>query len=375
MLRDRLLGLNRWLSVLAAGALLLGLTLYAPAAAEGVREGLRIAAGTALPALFPFFVAGALTVRTGLAAAIGRGVSRPFHALYGLPGSGAAALALGLLGGYPVGAQVTVQLFQNGQLSREEAERLLGFVNCSGPAFLISMGGAAVCGSVRAGFALYGVHVAAALMTGLALTRSEGSPRRETKAAPCEAFSPAFVGAVGDGLATALKVTAFVVFFSVLLSLGEALGVLETFAAALRPLLRLAGLPPEGAEAFARGLIELTNGLAALPALGLPGRSLFPLISTLAGFGGLSVHCQTLSILSGSGLSPRPYLVGKAVHALIAYALASIWCAALPGSVPAFAQAGAGGGTALTLLPVCAALAVISLCWKRAARSSPGRSR
>lgn len=369
MLRDRLAGLNRWVSVLAAGALLLGLTLYAPEAAEGVRAGLRIAAETALPALFPFFVAGALMVRTGLAAAIGRLMERPFHALYGLSGAGAAALALGLLGGYPVGAQVTVQLFQSGQLTHDEAERLLGFVNCSGPAFLVSMGGAAVCGSVKAGFLLYAVHAAAALMTGFALTRSPGSQPRASKPAPCEAFSPAFVGAVGDGLATALKVTSFIVFFSVLLSLGEALGVLDSFAAALAPMLRLAGLPMEAAEASARGMIELTNGLAALPALRLPGRSLFPLISALTGFGGLSVHCQTLSILAGTGLSARPYLFGKLVHASVSYALASIWCAAVPHSVAAFAQSGVQVGAAASFVPAGAALAVIVLCQRCAAKA------
>ncbi len=175
--------LNRIVSAMAAGVLLFGMILYAPAAAAGVRDGLRIAAETALPALFPFFVAGSLMVRTGLSAAVGRVMARPFHYLYGLPGAGASALALGLLGGYPVGVQVTVQMFQAGQLERAEAERLLGFVNCSGPAFLVGMCGAAVCGSVQAGFLLYAVHVAAAYdrlcndpFSGCAAAASQASP-------------------------------------------------------------------------------------------------------------------------------------------------------------------------------------------------------
>lgn len=360
--------LNRLVSAMAAGALLLGLVMFAPEAADGVRKGLKIATGTALPALFPFFVAGSLMVRTGLSAAIGRMAVKPFHRVYGLPGAGAAALALGLLGGYPVGAQVTVQLFQNGQLERDEAERLLGFVNCSGPAFLVSMCGTAVCGSVKAGFLLYAMHVAAALMTGLALTRAPATQPRPAKPAPVEPFTPAFVGAVGDGLATALRVSSFVVFFAVLLSLGEALGVLGSFAAVLAPVLRLAGLPREGAEAFACGLVELTNGLAALPELGLPARGLFPLVSALVGFGGLSVHCQTLSILSGSGLSARPYFVGKLLHAVISYALASVWCAALPRSLPVFAPVQVQPA-AVSAVPAAAALAVVLFCWRCARKN------
>lgn len=358
---------SKFTGALAAGTLLLALVLFAREAAEGVRAGLSIAANTALPALFPFFVAGSLMVRTGLSAAIGRGLARPFHALYGLPGAGAAALTLGLLGGYPVGAQVTVQLYTAGQLRREEAERLLGFVNCSGPAFLVGMCGVTLCGSLRTGLVLYAIHAAAALMTGLALTRAPKAPARPAPPAACEPFSTAFVGAVADGMTTALKVTAFVVFFAVLLALAGALGLLPLFAAALSPVLRLAGLPVEAGEAAAAGLLELTNGLAQLPALGLRARGLLPLVSALVGFGGLSVHCQTLSILAGSGLSSRYYFCGKALHAVLSYALASIWCAAAPHSAPVFAAAGSASPT-FPAFPLIAAL-VIVLFSKRCGKS------
>lgn len=350
--------LRKITGALAAGALLLALTMYAPEAAAGVRLGLRTAAGTALPALFPFFVAGPLMVRTGLAAAAGRLLARPFRRVYGLPGTGAAALALGLLGGYPVGAQATVQLFQAGQLSREEAEQLLGFTNCSGPAFLVGMCGSAVCGSVRTGFVLYAIHAAAALLSGLALTRGKSGRSKPPRPVPAEPFPAAFTGAVSDGMVTALKVTAFIVFFAVLLSLAEAVGVLGVFAAALTPLLRLAGLPGPAADAAARGLLELTNGLAALPALGLGARELLPLMSLLTGFGGLSVHCQTLSLLTGTGLSTRTYWAGKVLHAALSYALASIWCTALPQSTPVFAPA-AASGPASALFPAAAAFVLI----------------
>ena len=46
--------LNRLVSAMAAGALLLGLVMFAPEAADGVRKGLKIATGTALPALFDY---------------------------------------------------------------------------------------------------------------------------------------------------------------------------------------------------------------------------------------------------------------------------------------------------------------------------------
>ncbi|MFQ6978139.1 MAG: hypothetical protein ACLRSD_15170 [Oscillibacter sp.] len=93
-------------------------------------------------------------------------------ALFGLSGAGAAALALGLCGGYPVGARTAAELVENGALSQEEGERLLAFCNNAGPGFLLGVCGAGVFSSSRAGAALYLIHVAAALCAGLLICRA-----------------------------------------------------------------------------------------------------------------------------------------------------------------------------------------------------------
>ena len=67
--------------------------------------------------------------------------------LFRLPGcAGSAALLLGLVGGYPIGARTAAELYASGDLTRQEAERLLTFCNNSNPVFLISVLG---CGRVR----------------------------------------------------------------------------------------------------------------------------------------------------------------------------------------------------------------------------------
>ena len=58
-----------------------------------------------------------------------------------------------------------------GAVSREEAERLLGFCNNSGPAFIVGAVGAGIFGSPSVGLALYGIHILAAVLTGLLLRR------------------------------------------------------------------------------------------------------------------------------------------------------------------------------------------------------------
>ena len=320
---------------LAAGSLFLSLLLDPAEAAAGVREGLNLALGTAVPALFPFFLTSSLLVSTGGASFLGRIFAFPCRALFGLSGNAAPALLLGLTGGYPVGARTVRELYDQKQLSKQEAERALACCNNTGPGFLVGLCGASLLGSVRAGFFLYAIHVLSALLTGFALSGRDGAPP-PVRPQPVEQkpFAVCFVDSVQRAGVTALKVTAFITAFSVLLRLFRGLGLIDRCAALLAPLCPLLGLPSHGAQALVLGAFELTCGLAALPVNA--GRLLLPAMSVLTALGGLSVWCQSAAVLAGSGLSVRPMVVGKCLHGLLAGALATIVLHFLPQPLPVF---------------------------------------
>lgn len=269
-----------------------------PAAAEA----LSLCGTSVIPALFPFLVLSVLLVSLGfgeLASPCLAGLMTP---LFRLPGSAGAALLLGFAGGYPIGAQTAVQLYRENQLTLEEAERLLSFCNNSNPAFLISVLGVGVFGSVRAGVWLWLIHILSALLTGLALRGGGKPPARQRPAGkiPCQfpSFASALVGAVQSALAGMLSVCAFVVFFYVL----------------AEPLAALGG----HTGALLVGLTELFSLTPLIPADGFG----FVLAAGCAGWGGLSVLCQTAAVLEGSGLRLRSCLLGKAVQGLLSAALA-----------------------------------------------------
>ena len=105
----------------------LGLLLARSAeAAQAVRDGLALCAGSVIPALFPFLaVSGLLTaLDAGTSPALG-----PLARLLGCSRAGARAFLLGLTGSYPVGARTVAQLYRRGGISRREACRLLLFSN------------------------------------------------------------------------------------------------------------------------------------------------------------------------------------------------------------------------------------------------------
>ncbi len=101
--RDLLLGLGL---LVAAGAWCCGPTR--PWRRPG--DGLALCGNVIIPSLFPFFVLSSLVVELGMSRYLGRLLQPVMAPLFRVNGACAAALALGFVGGYPVGARTAISL-------------------------------------------------------------------------------------------------------------------------------------------------------------------------------------------------------------------------------------------------------------------------
>ena len=291
-LRAALVGLGLLCAALA-------LIAWPAQSAAAVREGLALCANVVVPSLFPFFVLASLVVELGLSRCLGRLLHPIMAPLFRVNGACAAALALGFVGGYPVGARTVAQLYRRGGISRREACRLLLFSNNCGPAFILGVAGLGCFGSLRAGVLLWGVHILAALVIALALPRQAAEPSERPGSVPARPpLVPALIAAVRDAAGTMVYICGFVVFFLVL----------------LRVMGRVTGL----SHPVLSGAVELTQGILALPHT----RRGFVWAAGLLGWGGLSVHGQSAAVLSGTDLPMGPYLAAKAAHAAVSVLLA-----------------------------------------------------
>jgi sporulation integral membrane protein YlbJ len=268
----------------------------AAAIRSAVTEALLLCAGTVIPAMFPFLVISNLLITLGLGDVLSPAFAGVMSRLFRLPGSAGSALLLGLTGGYPIGAKTAADLYRSGLLTREETQRLLTFCNNANPAFFLSVLGAGVFQSVRVGLYLWLIHLQSALLSGWLLCRKRtGSTRIQRppiRNANSDPISVLWVSAVGSALQGILSICAFVMIFYVL----------------TRPLASLPGL----FGAAATGILEL---FSLIPLLSNDSVSLI-LVSALSGWGGLSVLCQTASMLAGTDLSISSCIKGKLLQCL-----------------------------------------------------------
>lgn len=311
--RDALLGV---VLVLAA----LSLVLWPQQSMEAARTGLGLCGNVIIPSLFPFFVLSGLVVELGLAGYVGRALEGVMVPLFRVPGSCASALALGFIGGYPVGARTAISLYEKGLCSKTEAERLLAFCNNSGPAFILGVVGAGVFCDSRVGVLLYLAHALASVCVGLVFRFYKGNEVRGGAGGAAHSdiraqrLSTAFTETVKNSFLSILNICAFVVFFTVVIRMLTCSGILPAMAKGLGMLLAPLGMTEAWGRHLLTGVLEISSGVWSLTGEGsFSGR--LSMAAFMLGWAGISVHCQVLSFLGGSGLSVGTYLIGKMLHA------------------------------------------------------------
>ncbi len=308
--------------------MLLSLIGFPAQAVSAARDGVELCLNVILPSLFPFFVLSTLCVELGLVQGLGRLLEGLMYPLFRVNGACSGAFLLGIVGGYPVGARTAIELYQNGQCSRSEAERLLSFCNNSGPAFILGVVGAGIFSSSAAGLWLYGAHVLASVLVGL-LFRFYGGPE-PSRSGPhateirTVGFAQAFTGSVKSAFSATLNICGFVIFFTVLIRMLFLTGIISALAGGLTWLLGGLKMPQAWAESLLSGAIEMTSGVWSLRDVAGDMGDKLCMAAFILGWAGLSVHCQVLSFIGSSGLSTRTYFLGKLLHGVLSAGL--IFC-------------------------------------------------
>ena len=309
--------LKKLLYIFASLGIFAALLIFPKAAAEAVKDGLIMCGQVIIPSLFPFFIATNLLNELGASKLISNALA-PFGARLGISGHGVSAFIIGVTGGYPLGAAYTALLRSQGLISREEASRLLVFCNNSGPAFIVGAAGIGVFSSAAVGFFLYAVHILSALSFGIMIC-----PK-----APCDicydedifapvSFSAAITASVRRSADSVIGVCAFVIAFSTLNGVLDGMDITRILAGELSYRL---GAELSWCRALLSGILELGNGIG-----GMSGLDIRPLNLALAAFilswGGLSVHFQTLAMISGTDIKTARYMIGRLMIALMAASL------------------------------------------------------
>ena len=333
--------------VFAVGTVIL-LVKNAPAAIVYASDALNICFEMIVPSLFPFFICAGILIYSGFCEILAKSFQFCMYPLFRVSPAGSSAFILGIVSGYPLGAITAGELYANSYLSKTEAERLLAFCNNSGPLFILGSVGIAIYTNIRYGIALYVAHILAALTVGILFrfygrNRHSAPPTRMTS--PERSVGEIFDIALQNGIRNILTVCGAVLFFSVLSRL-----VLD--------ILPLSGY----ASAIISGLLEFVTGTVKISGLTIPVAQKLVLTSIIVGFAGISVHAQVMAVIAKYHLSLAPYIIGKALHGIIAGLYMFIYLHFNPITTAVFEPSMGRSFASSSAFETVTAIAVVCLC-------------
>lgn len=281
----------------SAGAGMLFIILDSRCAVQSAAESLELCLKTVIPSLFPMFVLSGILV-SGCRGASGR-IMAPLETITGLPTGGGMLFLLGILGGFPVGAQSIAQAVENRILSKSQGERMLGFCNNCSPAFLFGIAGGIFSGRSTVLW-IFLIQLESALLLA-SLTDFQSVP-------PSQSTVPS--GPPTDAVTRAVRSVTSVCAWVILA--GVAVGFLRRWLYPLLP-----GMIP----AIVTGLLEITGGVLGLTAIDKESVR-FILCSGYVCFGGFCVWMQISALASAKSMSTAACFRQKTAQGVLGTLLA-----------------------------------------------------
>lgn len=244
-----------------------------------------------LPTLLPFFIITRIIVNT--IPPKPNALDKMFNKVYHTPALSAIIYVLSIISGYPMGAKLICNAYDNKYINQDDAKRMLAFCSVSGPMFIVGTVGVGVFLSYKVGIIILISNIIASLINGL-IYRGKKSPLSVVEIAPTEK-KDVLQDSVYDALISVLMVGAFIVLSFLLIEMFKNLGVMHFVAKIIANLFKIKNTAT--VEAFLCGIVEITRGVIELQASGTGILTKTILGSTLIGFGGISVIMQSASFL------------------------------------------------------------------------------
>lgn len=324
--------------------------LFSESVKSGVKYGLSLCADSLIPSLFLFCTAALFAVKCGAVELLGKILSPISAPLFGLSGFETGVWLISSVAGYPVGAKLLSELYEEGRITLARARKMLTFCSGAGPAFIISAVGETVLGSRADGKRLLLILLIANCLSAAAVRfvpdRFFGD---EHKAIQKNAHGNVggndvtgmFVTSVSEAGKTMLGICFFTIFFS-----GVTFGI--------------SALPFKFAISFTE-LLEITNGIQKLTRTDIV-RAAF-----LLAFGGISVIFQIAT--SAENIRPRLSVLtaSRLVSGLIASSITVIFERLFPRAIETSTQFGASVKAPIKASPAAmialGVLCVVLICF------------
>ncbi|WP_211231300.1 sporulation integral membrane protein YlbJ [Halonatronum saccharophilum] len=316
------------------------LIIFSEQAFEAAVQGLHTWWEIVFPALLPFFIMSEILMGLGVVHFMGALLEPLMKPVFKVPGVGAFAMAMGLASGYPIGAKITGNLRRERLCTQAEGERLLSFTNTADPLFMIGAVAVGMFGNAALGATLALAHYISCLIVGLGLRFYNPKVNNQDKVTDSNPNTNIFTKAfndlyqarrrdnrglgelIGDSIKesinTLLLIGGYIILFSVLTEVITLVGITNLVTIVITFILDPLNLDQSLVLPMVSGLFEITNGSHLASQSIAPLNQQIIVASGIIAWSGLSVHAQVASMIKGTDLRMKPYIIARVFHGVLA---------------------------------------------------------
>lgn len=262
--------------------ILFSITVFPEVCSDGVALGINLLTNSLIPAIFCFIIFSNFVILSGYSTYLGRLFHPIIHFLFNTSYNGSYAVVMGFLCGFPIGSKIVSDLENTSKISHEEASYLYNFINHASPAFIQ---GYLVYSLLKIPYhrlTILFIIYAPEIILGLIYRPKKAFVSPITDKIELKyPFSKLIDDSVSSGLKSIIKISFFVIIFSVIVCF-----INKCF------------FIPSVIKLFLISACEMTSGLYFLMSYPLKKEIIILLSSYICIFGGISTIFQIKSIVS-----------------------------------------------------------------------------
>lgn len=268
-------------------------------------NGISAWAFNVLPSVLPFMFFTKVITSLGSLNCISQMFRRPCKTFYKTHQVSSLVFLTSVISGYPVGAKMTADLYNQGVITREDAFKMSSFCSTSGPMFIIGAVGTGMLGNAKFGHIIFICHALGALLNGLLYRNLKVKEFENRTSLSSQTKKTDISSMVLDSALSIISVgTIIAIFFVVITSLSP---IFNFF-------------PPQFASIL-EGTVEITKGCLNI-ATSFNNKWSILASTFVISFGGVSTMMQSMSMLSTVKIPFYLILLQKFTHAIISSLLA-----------------------------------------------------
>jgi len=258
-----------------------------------------------IPSLFPFFIISDILITYNITYYIPKPIKKIFKNIFNVSEYCLSIFFLSMLSGFPSNARNTKKYYEQGLITKEEADHILTFTHFSNPLFILSTIAVLFLDNEKLGLPILISHYLGNIIIGILTRNNHKNKTQNTKEIKLDKqksqnFGKVLTKSITSSIDTLLLILGTLTCFLVLSAL-----IINTLNLNLYN------------TTLIKCILEITMGLKSLSLLNLNNTYKIIISSIALSFGGLSVHMQVISQISDTNISYTKFFISRIYHAII----------------------------------------------------------